>query len=459
MNRQSISGLLGLVLVALGIRLPFLKSPETEQPDKFLIYVTGKGLDGSGYSDPVCAQQQQQTSACAMARGVHAAFLSEQFQRLRTFVDYREADDHGRPDDAKKLASRLGDDAHVLAVIGHSYSDTTAQAVPLYAAAQIPLLIPIATSPAVGYDLPPSLGDAPTHGMSPHFQNVFRLIPNDRIGQAPSIAYIVRKLRASAPLNVAVLADLSDNEPYTKSLEGELLKRLPDAETGEVDKACKDDKDALSQSCLHWGNQGQPPMAPELLIFVGTGKSGKRFLNQSILDHDALLGHLRYLLVTDGAKNVDPIAMQQWVRTSIPLLLTFPTKQIDKTKLPPIFKPLGDALLPSGSQSYEEYGFDSMLLISIALGRIMDSKEQISRRRLVKELGQIDTMTGATNIFIFHEGENVHPDYSIYGAGTDDQMAGLQKTLCGEPDSTAPPGGAQGLRYLCYVGFDKVNFQ
>ena len=89
----------------------------------------------------------------------------------------------------------------------------------------------------------------------------------------------------------------------------------------------------------------------------------------------------------------------------------------------------------------------------------MESREQISRRRLVKELGEIDTMTGATNIFIFHEGENVHPDYSIYGAGTDEQMAGFQKTLCGEPDSTTPPDDAQGLRYLCYVGFDKVNFQ
>ena len=66
--------------------------------------------------------------------------------------------------------------------------------------------------------------------------------------------------------------------------------------------------------------------------------------------------------MTDGAKNVDSIAVQQWVRTSIPILLTFPTKQIDKTKLSSIFTPLGDALLPSGSQSYEEYGFDSMLL-------------------------------------------------------------------------------------------------
>src|SRR5580658_5575645 len=128
MNRESISGLVGLVLVALGIRVPFIKSPETEHPDKFLIYVTGKGLDGSGFSDPVCGKQQQQTSACAMARGVHAAFLSDQFQTLRSFVDYREADDHGSPDDAKRLASRLGDDAHVLAVIGHSYSETTTQA-------------------------------------------------------------------------------------------------------------------------------------------------------------------------------------------------------------------------------------------------------------------------------------------------------------------------------------------
>ena len=199
MNRQSVSGLVGLVLVALGIRLPSLNSPVTEHPDKFLIYVTGKGLDGTGFSDPVCAKQQQQTSACAMARGAHAAFLSDQFQTLRGFVEYREADDHGSPDDAKELASRLGDDAHVLAVIGHSYSDTTAKAVPFYAAAQIPLLIPIATSATVGYDMPPSFRGAPTPGMSAHFQNVFRLIPNDRIGQAPSIAYIVKKLRASGP--------------------------------------------------------------------------------------------------------------------------------------------------------------------------------------------------------------------------------------------------------------------
>jgi hypothetical protein len=454
--KRSIAGLAGLALISLGIRFPSTSSPTPGQADKFIVYVVGKGLSGSSYRDPNCDKAGQQLSACAMARGVHAAYESNQFKKFTSLIEYREADDHGNLQEAKSLARHLGTDAHVLAVIGHSYSETTGQAALVYAADKIPLLIPIATSPEIGYTSSWGFWTAQS-GARQHLQNVFRLIPNDRIGQAPSVAHVVAKLRAPESMNDAILVDLSDNKQYTKGLQKELRQKLPDAQMGEIREDCKDDS-LLPPSCFNWNG---PTVSPELLVFVGTGKSSTRFLRLAILHRNDALNRLKYILMTDGAKNVDPLTLEQLIPTGIPLLLTFPTKQLSAAaELSSAFKPLKDALPQNGIQSYEEYGFDSLILISKALEPLMDSKQQISRGTLMYELNQIDAMQGATNLFIFHDGENVHPDYGIYGVGTDEQLDKLKNTMC-ETRHFAPPldQPTQGLRYLCYVGFDEVNLR
>ena len=454
--KKSLAGLVGLALISIGVRLPSPNVPATGSTDKFIIYVAGKGLTGSTYSDAKCDKADQQLSACAMARGVHAAYMSDQFKKFTSFVEYREADDHGSLQEAKALARRLGADARVLAVIGHSYSETTGQAALEYAADKIPLLIPIATSPNVGYTSSSAFW-TPGTGTKVHLQNVFRLIPNDRIGQAPSVAHVVTKLRASEPLSDAILVDLSDNKQYTQGLQKELRQKLPDAEMGEISENCKDES-SLPQSCFEWDGK---TTSPQLIVFVGTGKSANRFLQLAILQRNASFTGLKYILMTDGAKNVAPLTLQQLIPTGIPLLLTFPTKQLSVDRdLRPEFITLKDALPQNGAQSYEEYGFDSLILISKALEPLLTSKEPISRGTLIDELNQIDAMHGATNLLIFHDGENVHPDYGIYGAGADQQLEALKQTMC-EARHFAPATDhpTQGLRYLCYVGFDEVNLR
>lgn len=455
--KRLIAGVVGIVFITLGIRYPSQPNTAVRVPDKFIIYVAGKGLNGSGFSDQTCDKPNQQLSACAMARGVHAAYTSNQFKKFTSFIEYQEVDDHGSADEAESVALHLGTDPRVLAVIGHSYSDTTQKAAIKYAAAKIPLLIPIATSPNVGYDSWQPFWNLEA-STKQHLPNVFRLIPNDKIGQAPSIAHVVTKLRASKALtSYAILADLSDNKQYTQGLEAELHQKLPDAQTGEINEACKD-YTALPQSCLHWNTQGPPSL--ELLIFLGTGKSTDRFLKLAVLERNSTLSALKFIVMADGSKNVDPETLQQVVHTNIPLLLTFPTKQIAAQNLAVDFKPLKDALPPNNIQSYEEYGFDSLLLIAKALEPLYSSQKQISRGALIQQLSETTALQGATNLFIFHEGENVHPDYGIYGAASDAQLDDVQKTVCEQRHfAPAPDNAAADLRYLCYVGFDEVNFR
>jgi hypothetical protein len=255
---------------------------------------------------------------------------------------------------------------------------------------------------------------------------------------------------------------LSDNPQYTRDLERELRQKLqdaniPDAHIGQIGEVCKDD--FLPQACFDWDHGSQTPtVSPEVLVFIGTGKSANRFLKAAILGQNASFARLQYLVMTDGAKNADARILQQSANTGISILLTFPTKQIlPQQKLSSTFEPLRNTFPHGGSQSYEEYGFDSMILISEALGKLVDSKKTISRGNLINELQGMGTWHGATSIYIFHEGENVHPDYSIYGAGTDQQMSAVQNAVCGKANRAPLPDRAEGLRYLCFVGFDEVN--
>jgi ABC-type branched-subunit amino acid transport system substrate-binding protein len=455
--KRSIAGLVGLVFISLGFRLPSSTLIVPERNDKFVIYVVGKGLTGSTFSDPDCNKPEQQLSACAIARGVHAAYVSDEFQKFTSFIEYREADDRGSLQGAKALARQLADDPHVLAVIGHSYSETTGKAAPIYAETKIPLLIPIATSPTVGYISSQTLWTA-ANG-SEHLQNVFRLIPNDRIGQAPSVAYIVAKLKSRETLQDEIVVDLSENKQYAQGLQKELGQKLPDTPMAEIDESCKD-MSTLPPSCFKWKDGNTRAVSPDLLIFVGTGETANRFLKLAIVRRDASFNNLKYVLMTDGTKNVDVPTMAQLISTGIPLLLTFPTKQIfPQDRLSPGFAALKDALPKSGTQSYEEYGFDSLILMSRALTSLLKSAQPISRETVIRELTQIDAMHGATSLFIFHEGENVHPDYGVYGAGTDQQLDRIRQIIC-EPHHLAPPPDqqVQPLRYLCYIGFDEVNF-
>jgi ABC-type branched-subunit amino acid transport system substrate-binding protein len=446
MKREFLTGSISAVLLFFGFRAPAPISDSAPKQDKLVVAVV--------VTDPKCEQPNCQLAAQAMVEGVKAAYDSEAFKELQPFLKYQVFDDHGKPSKAEELASELQEHDDIIAVIGHSYSKTTSVAAPYYADAQIPLLIPVATSRTVGYS-PPStalqriFGDHKSTRLQ-HQRNVFRLIPNDQIGQAPTIQYIIEGLKLGENGNVALMYDLdpSDNPQYMMDLRDDLLARMPSIPAREF----KGGSECISENSA--------PGGVKMVVLISTAKTAPKFVKSDCFRQLADKG-LRYLLLTDGAKNVDSETLDAAANHSVQVLLTFPTKQLQTSELNGLKKPyenLKVAFSPQRPQSYEEYGYSAMLLLSKALHSLLKQKTEITRTNVIEELSKINTMPGASDtIFIFDRGENVHPDYSIY-VGEKADISTLNGPLChGRFALRAVPPETHGhLTYLCFVKFDEA---
>ncbi len=119
-------------------------------------------------------------------RAVEDAKLADFFSGLPAIIEF--VPDSDTTETAKETASELRDDPTVLAVVGHSRSGTTLAALPLYAQAGIPVIMPAATSPDI------LVGPNDSSGNSQRFSNAFRLPPNDVPNQANAIQLMVKEL-------------------------------------------------------------------------------------------------------------------------------------------------------------------------------------------------------------------------------------------------------------------------
>jgi hypothetical protein len=469
---ESATAIIGTILLWFGFRIPPAPSVSPAPPSSdqaFILAVVGNGLSGTRFSEQECAPNVRvQESACAMARGAYAAYNSDIFNDYRQIIKYRQYDDglaqsgskESRTDRAADLAFALQDDARTLAVIGHSFSETTAVAARSYKLAQIPLLVPIATSPTVGYETPTKThvlpGSASDLDVGPHLPNVFRLVPNDKIAQAPAIGYVVKKLSYNDSLKAGVLADLSENPDYTTALKSALQKqrRMSAAAMGVIDKDCKNN---ITFACMIW-DDGDKGKYPDLIVFIGTTNTSQRFLDRFILAHRAeWFPHLKYLLLSDGCKNVGTDSLAKVAAAGIQVLITFPAKQLtDQEMDTTLLKPLKDAVNGKVSLSYEEFGFESVLLLKLALDRLAHAHQPLSRPTLIAALNQIDIVRDLPTPYIFENGENIHPDYGLYGIGIKvATKPGL--STCDFAPGGVTAGDVSHLSYLCSIGFDDVN--
>ena len=111
----------------------------------------------------------------AMIDATAAGFFSENADSV---VKLEWRDDRENLDAARDIAHDLRDNPNVLAVVGHSKSGTTLAALPFYAQAGIPVLMPAATSPYVLYGLsatsPGPKADQLLERGHPMFRNAFR---------------------------------------------------------------------------------------------------------------------------------------------------------------------------------------------------------------------------------------------------------------------------------------------
>jgi ABC-type branched-subunit amino acid transport system substrate-binding protein len=450
----------------------------------FLIEIVGEGLGSNKLDSNKLDCSPAPDDACAMARGAEAAFLSPQMGNAKEYVKYELRDDLGSIAGAVSVAEDLQANPRVLAVIGHSSSDTTRAAAPLYSEAHIPLLVPIATSTTVAYPavdrswrrfLPTDEHSDP----SQRLRNVYRLIPNDKLGQAPAIAYVARSLLGAAEDHVAVVADLSDNLEYAQPLSEELTKLLPMARRDLIPASYQ--KGQLDQTKLpDLFDSAKPEVT--VVVFVGTAQSANRFLPFLALNRPA---SVRDVILTDGARDLQVKVDSTF--NNLNVFLTFPVNQdfSDSLQGRTDTKLLRKALSPNHEQSYEVYGYDSMLMIGKALRDLCPAGQSscsISRPSLLIKLHDISFFPGVITEYLFNEGESVHPEYGLYGSaplkqdvlvhGTPRQNAvkldgetSKQKNDCsavlGMLDASGLPTATNtdqlGFRYYCSVGFDMVH--
>lgn len=124
------------------------------------------------------------SSSDPMWKGAEAAnaAIIEKDKELNNLIVVETYDDSDDPEKAAEKAREIRKDQRVIAVVGHTRSGTTLAALPYYADAGIPVLMPAASSPYVFYSFDHSAIWPPVdklHTSYPRFNNAFRLLPSD----------------------------------------------------------------------------------------------------------------------------------------------------------------------------------------------------------------------------------------------------------------------------------------
>ena len=165
--------------------------PEPVQNSKLAIKVYYSSVDSEqGYS--------------GMQVGAFAAKETDDFKKAANYIELQIEKDPDSPEEAARIARRASLSPDVLAVIGHSRSGTTRAAMPFYAQAGIPVLMPTATSPYVLYPFDerdgwPSVAHLKEDEKDyPRFTNAFRLRPSDVPDQVTAMKLTLNKLVDSA---------------------------------------------------------------------------------------------------------------------------------------------------------------------------------------------------------------------------------------------------------------------
>jgi ABC-type branched-subunit amino acid transport system substrate-binding protein len=162
----------------------------------------------------------------AIKEGAIAAEDTDEFKEAGNYIKLNLQDDKDSPEEEASVARNVSLNPGVLAVIGHSRSGTTRAAMPFYAQANIPVLIPAATSPYVLYQFDerapwPSVDLVRHESAYRRFPNAFRLRPSDVPDQVSAMKLALNKLAGSQKPKVMLICDttsLNGSDIYTKPM-------------------------------------------------------------------------------------------------------------------------------------------------------------------------------------------------------------------------------------------------
>jgi ABC-type branched-subunit amino acid transport system substrate-binding protein len=359
------------------------------QTHKFVIGIAGDGVPGNCVADNVEREYPlNRAQGRAMWEGVEAAFqYSGRLADLRDKVELRPCDDRGVGSQAAAVAATLRSDPRTVAVIGHATSGTTRKAAPLYWQADIPVVMPIATSPNVSIS-----ADG-----GQHLNDLFRLPPSDDLAQAPAVAeFALKKLQRH---KIYVVRDISvDAKEYSSPLFTKILKEIGDS---KIDYIQVDRKEAS----IHEIAANVHAQNADLVIFVGYGTTANLILSDLRDRYQALKELPPAVILTDGCK------IEDLNTDGLEVYLSFPLPDFSSLSC----QTDDFSILEKHAQdrSYEMYGYDAMLILGDAI-HACDKLQEISRECIRRTLASGRSFTGACLTYRFTNGENFLSRTYIY---------------------------------------------
>jgi len=330
-----------------------------DKDSAFVICVVGEGV--KGVNDP--KESRTYSSDFSQGLDVYEAINYVMNNRRDTIVNGRKLkivyfDDAGNVDCAKEISRLLSNSSKVVAIIGHSTTETTIVGLENYSRRKIPVLLPSATNPEI---FKPYLSDKSN--------NFFRLPASDKI-QVKAIAQFYRKKISKSHRNsIYLITDGTKGvKTYSEFLQNELKRTL-----GDTIKFIE----AITYKPMSYSHIYQSVVfnKPGTLIFCGYGSLAREFLNGLDSEYKRNAQIKKPVIILSDGCNIKGIkdVVNDWDS----IFISFPCKK-------PTDYPCLNGMIDSSHFSYEVYGYDAIKIIMEAANSI--PKEKISRRTLGEKI-------------------------------------------------------------------------
>lgn len=394
---------------------------------KFTIAVVGDGVEDT-YDAADIQSSTNRAQGSAMWRGIRLAYdTDDSVELVKDLIQLKGFDDGGSKRCSNSIANCVYRNSCVLAVIGHVNSGTTKEAAPIYRKANIPLVMPIATSPNVFYEGDDSEG---IKDFSNRLNNLFRLPPNDLSVQSYAMGYYAKELLAQKEKEITerALRENSSRQKSNNSLSIQYKNKVFLLRDGSETAVTYTrpifeelDQSILARSKFKTsivGNGNASGIADEIydsnvsvVVFVGYWPNVKPLLSRLAEKYSSSAKIKPAILLSDGCmdSSIDNLGFD--VSISFPLP-DINSSEYSNTPAVTHLRQLGK------QQSYEIYGYDSLRIISQAIQRIRDQSDgNVTRAKLINTLNSGDKFSGAISTYSFSSGEGVNQDYFIHRVG------------------------------------------
>ena len=348
-----------------------------------------------------------------MKEGAIAAEDTLEYKEAANYVKLNLQNDQDSPEEEARVARDVSLDPSVLAVIGHSRSGTTRAAIPFYAQASIPVLIPAATSPYVlrQFDehVPwPSVDLVRHEDAYPRFPNAFRLRPRDVPDQFKAMKLALKKLASSQKqdLKVMLICDttsLNGSDVYTKPMcdsflyDSEFIPKIASYRPFALDS---DIYGLVTE--IHAVN-------PNYIVILGYPELARDVLEE--LKERAPEGQatLPYTFVMPEAclqKSLIKFSQKIYVTSSFN---AGQAQSCDSPAAQKLFEHLKAVKAPAPLTD-EPYTFDSVLFLSEAVN---SCKERLDRTCVLRYLEKHHQLVGACETYYIDDGERASAAFNV----------------------------------------------